>query len=213
MESKVSEVEAELGKTRQAQTDLKAELAAITEKLTEMKGGYEQAVRSGADEATLDKMDSEIVKLDRQRVRVAIRLTQCGEQIESLQREREAAHAQEDREKYEVDVMAALVEAAEIEQVTQHLMARAAVHDQRLEKMRKYCEARGIGQIPYRLRHAERRISTIFNANHSVNKDYQKPYPEILLGNIAAVERQMNRPAPSSEPPNGAEAEQQQAAN
>jgi len=155
-----------------------------------MKGDYEILVKGGADESALDKMDGELFKSDRERVRIEIRLDQCNGEIEELFREREAAQLAAERGKYETDAKA-LDEAREIEAKVQLLVAAAAVHSQRLDRMRKFAESAGVAQIPFRLSNVERRVTAIFNGGGSVNRVYEQPYEEILKGNIAAVEKQL----------------------
>jgi hypothetical protein len=196
---KVEEIEKALSAARQKQAEIKVEIAAVDAKAGEMKNRYRAAVEAGETDEKLDGMDKEIYQLDRLHTRAEIRLSQCGSQIEQLFRDREEAHALEDRLKYEEDAKAALAEAAEIESIVQGLIGRASSHWQRLQRMKQFCEAAGIPERSYKLANLERRISAIFR-NGSVNRAFEQTYPQILAGNIASVEKQRNKTTPESEP-------------
>jgi len=111
--------------------------------------------------------------------------------IERLFAEREGIHGEAERAKYDEDVRAALLEAKELEATVQILVAGAAEHSKRLGRMHRYAESVGVAQIPFRLVNLERRVQTIFNAGHSVNKVYEKPYHEILRANVESVAKQL----------------------
>ncbi len=186
----VQEVEKKLDEAKKKQADLKTQLAETETNLVRMKGGYEEKVRNGADEPTLDRIDAELFKLDRDRVRLEIRVNQAGVDIEDLFAERERAHALEDRAKYDADVEGALAEAKDIEQMVLALTARAALHSVRLNRMKAYTETHG-AQAQFRLVHLERRITAIFHGGHSADRAYKQPYDELLTGIVANANRQM----------------------
>jgi predicted nucleic acid-binding Zn-ribbon protein len=190
---KVEDIEKQLGDVKKKQSSLKAELAGIDDKAAALRDTYKKAVEAGKSETELDAMDQELYKLDRQHTRVEIRFGQCEREIETLQHERADAKSAEARDAYEQDVQAALIEAMDIEKIVQTLITVAAIHSQRLDRMRKYAEGVGVGQVPYRLVNLERRIQAVFSGGHSVNRVYKNGYPEILAGNIEAVERQIQR--------------------
>ena len=91
-----------------------------------MRASYKTAVESGEDDDKLDAMDKELYQLGRQHTRVEIRLNQCNIEIENLFHAREAAHAEEDRAKYDEDAQLAVSEAKEIEQAVQGPIASAS---------------------------------------------------------------------------------------
>ena len=172
----MDQIEKELAEARTRQASLKAEKSTIADRAEEMRASYKTAVESGEDDDKLDAMDKELYQLGRQHTRVEIRLNQCNIEIENLFHAREAAHAEEDRAKYDEDAQLAVSEAKEIEQAVQGLMARVAAYSGRLGRMRKYCEAAGVPQVPFKLKNLERRVTTIFNGGKSDEQDYEEPY-------------------------------------
>ena len=195
---KVQEIEKALSDARTNQATLKTQLAESEEKLSAMKASYESAVRSGENEAELDKLDAEIFKAGRERVRIEIRLNQVGVEIEELFREREHAHAEAEDEKNRADEVAAMEEAAMLEKAIQSFVVLADAHWKRIQRISEHYKSRGIGQNPFKLSNLERRASAVFR-NGSVVRVFEQSYEDIFRGNIAAAKKQLSRPTPASE--------------
>ncbi len=203
-------IEKKLTESRQKQADLKSQLAESAERSSKTKVDYENLVKSGADEQKLDAMDAELFKSDRERARIEIRLTQCGDEIEALLYARTEAVAEQERDKYDDDCTAAMVEAAELEAVVQSLVAKAST--QRLQRMADYAKRAGVAQVGFKLSNLERRVTAIFHGT-SLHKIYLEPYDKILASNIASVERQLGRNAPDEQHQTTAEGTTEAAAN
>jgi hypothetical protein len=196
---KLTDVEQKLSDAKKKQAELKTQLAALDDKAAALREKYKASVEAGESETALDAMDAELYQIDRQRARFDIRFGQCEREVEELLTAREAAHREAERAAYVQDVQAALIEATDLEKIVQTLITVAAIHSERLDKMRRYAESVGVTQVNYDKKHLERRVTAIFHGGHAADKDYKKPYDEILRGNVEAVERQLNRSAPPSE--------------
>ena len=191
-EKRLENINAAIEAKKKEQGELRDKLTENVQRATRMKGEYEDTVKSGADEAKLDEMDAALFKGDRERTRIEIRLTQCGVEIEDLLRARTAALAEIEREKFNADAMAALAEAAELEQIVQSLVAKAATHWQRVQRLKRYADAAGCVQNPFKRENLERRVSAIFRGG-SVHSAYEQTYDQILQSNIDFVEKQLGR--------------------
>jgi hypothetical protein len=191
---KTEDVEKKLDDAKKKQAALRSQLEESTAKLATMKAGYETAVRNGEDEAALDKMDAELFKSDRERVRLEIKLNQTSADIEELFRERAKAHAEAEQAKYAEDATAAIAEAVEIEALVQQLMSHAGAHWKRVQRMAEFCKSAGV-QAPFKLANLERRVDAVFR-NGSLHKIYEQPYPKILESNLRSVELQLKRQVP-----------------
>jgi chromosome segregation ATPase len=200
---KVKDTEEKLDDAKKKQATLKSQLAENAAQLEAMKAGYAEKVRSGAGESELDALDAALYKTERAKARVEIRLEQVAAEIENLFHEREQAHREAERAKYDEDAAAAIAEAVEIEALVQQLMSHAGAHWKRVQRMAEFCKTAGV-QAPFKLANLERRVDAVFR-NGSLHKIYEQPYPKILESNLRAVELQLKRQAP--EQPEAAPAE------
>jgi len=174
---------------KKEQDSLRGMLTENVQRATRMKGDYEDAVKSGAAEVKLDSMDEALFRIDRERTRIEIRLTQTGVEIEELTALRRQAYAEKCRSDFVETATLAGAQAQEIEALLDRLMEIVKPHKNTLERLNRLASECGV-QSQLRSVHLERRIEAKF-AGHSLHKLYKEPYPVILRGSIDPLLRQL----------------------
>lgn len=89
------QLDAALKAERKREDELQGEVTAIAERLGGMKRDYEKAVEAAEGESKLDARDEQIIRAERELTRAQIKLSQCRNEIQTLEAQKAEAEKAE----------------------------------------------------------------------------------------------------------------------